>query len=76
MPTASFLKYNTQAENVVDRSGKPEERSQMINSENFEKIDHPEFQASQAEEEREFYKRRFDVSKRIFVKFINEVLLR
>ena len=62
--TASFLK--TQAEKVVDRSGKPEERNssyaqirtlleeqrQMIIAEYCEKIGHQEFQAAHAEEER------------------------
>ena len=63
--TASFLK-NTQAEKVVDRSGKPEERNSsnaqirtlldeqrhMIIAEYCEKIGHLELQAARAEEER------------------------
>ena len=63
--TASFLK-NTQAEKVVDRSGKPEERDssnaqirtlleeqrQLIIAEYCEKIGHHELQAAHAEEER------------------------
>ena len=62
--TASFLK-NTQAEKVVDRSGKPEERNssnaqlttllddqrQMIIAEYCEKIGQHELQAAHAEEE-------------------------
>ena len=57
---------NTQAEKVVDRSGKPEERDssnaqirtfleeqkQMIIAEYCEKIGHHELQAARAEEER------------------------
>ena len=63
--TASFLK-NTQAEKVVDGSGKPDERNssnaqirtlleeqrQMIIAEYREKIGHHELQAAHAEEER------------------------
>ena len=63
--TASFLK-NTQAEKVVDRSGKPEERNSSnaqirtlldeqrhkIIAEYCEKIGHHELQAARAEEER------------------------
>ena len=63
--TASFFE-NTQAEKVVDRSGKPEERNssiaqirtlleeqrQMIIAEYCEKIGHHELQAAHAEEER------------------------
>ena len=88
--TASFLK-NTQAEKMVDRSGKPEERNssnaqmrnlldeqrQMIVAEYCEKIGHHELQAARAEEETpEFYKKKYGVSKRIFVKFTNKVVLR
>ena len=63
--TASFLK-NTQAEKVVDRTGKPvgenssnaqirtllDEQRQMIIAEYCEKIGHHELQAARAEEER------------------------
>ena len=62
----SKFSENTQAEKVVDRSGKPEERNssnaqirslleeqrQMIIAEFCEKIGHHEFHAAQAEEER------------------------
>ena len=62
----SKFSENTQAEKVVDRSGKPEERNssnaqtrtlleeqrQMIIAEYCEKIGHHELQAAHAEEER------------------------
>ena len=62
----SKFSENTQAEKVVDRSGKPEERDssnaqirtlleeqrQMIIAEHCEKIGHHELQAAHAEEER------------------------
>ena len=81
---------NTQAEKVIDRTGKPvgenrsnaqirsflEEQRQIIIAEYCEKIGHQEFQAARAEENVEFYKKNHGVSKRIFVKFINKVLLR
>ena len=75
----SKFSENTQAEKVVDRSGKPEERNssnaqirtlleeqrQMIIAEYCEKIGHHELQAAHAGD-----------SKWIFVKFINKVLQR
>ena len=62
----SNFSENTQVENMVDRTGKPDERNswnaqirtlldeqrQMIIAEYFEKIGHHEFQAAHAEEER------------------------
>ena len=63
----SKFSENTQAEKMVDRSGKPEERNssnaqirtlleeqrQMIIEEYFEKVSHHEFQAARAEQERQ-----------------------
>ena len=65
----SKFSENTQAEKVVDRSGKPEERNssnaqirtllaeqrQMIIAEYCEKIGHHELQAAQAEEQRRLF---------------------
>ena len=62
----SKFSENTQAEKVVDRSGKPEERNssnaqirtlleeqrQMITAEYYEKVGHHELQAAHAEDER------------------------
>ena len=75
---------------VVDRTGKLvgennpnaqirtllDEKRQMIIAEYCEKIGHHELQAARAEEERRILQEEFWVSKRIFVKFINKVLLR
>ena len=86
----SQFSENTQAEKVVDRSGKPEERDssnaqirtlleeqrRMIIAENCEKIGHHELQAAHAEEERRIPREEYGASKWIFVKFINKVLQR
>ena len=80
----SKFSENTQAEKVVDRTGKLvgenssnaqirtllDEQRQMIIAEYCEKIGHHELHAAHAEEERRI------LSKRIFEKFINKVLLR
>ena len=82
---------NTQAEKVVDRTGKPEEQNssnaqirtfldeqrKMIIAESCKKIGHHELQAARAEEERRILQEEIMASaKRIFVKLINKVLLR
>ena len=88
----SKFSENTQAEKVADRSGKPEERNssnaqirtlldeqrQMIIEEYCEKIGHHELQAARAEEERRILQEELwrQQIKRIFVKFVNKVLLR
>ena len=85
----SKFSENTQAEKVVDRSGKPEERNssnaqirtlldeqrQMIIAEYCEKIGQHELQA-EPKKNAEFYEKNYGDSKRIFVKFINKVSLR
>ena len=58
-----------------------DEQRQMIIAECCEKVSHHELQAARAEQERqilpeEFYKKNYGFSKRIFVKFINKILLR
>ena len=87
----SKFSENTQAEKMVDGSGKPVERDssnaqirtlldeqrQAIIAEYCEKISHHELQAKlEPKKNAEFYKKNYGVSKRIFVKFINKVLLR
>ena len=87
----SKFSENTQAEKVVDRSGKPEERNssnaqirtlldqqrQMIIAEYCEKIGQHELQAAHAEEETPNSTRRLMASATwIFVKFINKILPR
>ena len=80
----------TQAEKMVDRTGKPvgesssnaqirtllDEQRQMIIAEYCEKIGHHEFQAAPAEEERRILQEELWRQQKIFVKFINKVLLR
>ena len=86
----SKFSESTQAEKMVDRTGKLvgenssnaqirtllEEQRQMIIAECCEKIGHHELQAARAEEERPFLREEHSVSKKIFVKFINKVLVR
>ena len=86
----SKFSENTQAEKVVDRSGKPEERHssiaqirtlldeqrQMIIAEYCDKIGHHELQAAHAEEERRILREELLRQKLAFVKFINKVLQR
>ena len=86
----SKFSENAQAEKMVDRTGKLlegnssnaqirtllDEQRQMIIAECCEKIGHHELQAARAEEERRFLREEQSVSKKIFVKFINKVLVR
>ena len=81
---------NTQAEKVVDRSGKPEERNssnaqtrtlldeqrQMIIAEHCEKIGHHELQAAHAEEERRILREELWRQQSDFREVINKVLQR
>ena len=53
-----------------------DEQRRTIIAECCEKVSHHEFQAARAEQERQFYKKNYGVSKRIFVKFSNKILLR
>ena len=89
MLTSKFSE-NTQAEKVVDRTGKlvgesssnaqirilPEEQRQMIIAEYREKVGHHELRAAHAEEERRILQEELWLNNRIFVKFINKVLPR
>ena len=84
----SKFSENTQAEKVVDRSGKPEERNssnaqsrtlleeqrQTIIAEYREKISHHELHAAHAEEERRLLQGQLWRQKLEFVKLINKVL--
>ena len=86
----SKFSENTQAEKVIDRTGKPEERNssnaqirtlldeqrQMIIAEYCEKLVITNSKQLEPKKNAEFYKKNYGVSKRIFVKFINKVLLR
>ena len=86
----SKFSENTQAEKVLDRTGKPvgesssnaqirtllDEQRQMIIEEYWEKIGHHELQAARAEEERRILQEEFWRQQKIFVKFINKVLPR
>ena len=87
----SKFSENTQAEKVVDRTGKPvgesssnaqirtllDEQRQMIIAEYCErKLVITNSKQLEPKKNAEFYKKNYGVSKRIFVKFINKVLLR
>ena len=86
----SKFSENTQAEKVVDRTGKPvgesssnaqirtllDEQRQMIIAEYCEKTGHHELQAARAEEERRILQEELWRQQKFFVKFINKVLLR
>ena len=86
----SKFSENTQTEKVVDGSGKPvgenssnaqiwtllEEQRQMIIAEYPEKSGVTNSKQLEPKKNVEFYKMNFGVSKWIFVKFINKVLLR
>ena len=87
----SKFSENTQAEKVVDRSGKPEERSsssnaqirtlleeqrQMIIAECCEKIGHHELQAAHAEEERRILREQLWRQQLEFREVINKILQR
>ena len=86
----SKLSENTQAEKMVDRTGKLDERDcsrapirtlleeqrQMIVAEYLEKVGHHELQAAHAEEERRLLREEYGDRNWNFVKFINKVLQR
>ena len=86
----SKFSENTQAEKMVDRTGKPvgesssnaqirtllDEQRQMIIAEYREKVGHHELQAAHAEEERRILQEELWRQQKDFVKFINKVLLR
>ena len=84
----SKFSENTQAEKMVDGSGKPDERDssnaqirtlleeqkQTIIAEYREKVSHHELHAANAEEERDSYKDNYGDRNWNFVKLINKVL--
>ena len=87
--TASFLKtpklrkWSIEQGNLWEKSSNAQirtlldEERQMIIAEYFWKVSHHEFQAARAEEERRILQEElWRQQKRIFVKFINKVLLR
>ena len=74
-PVEEMIAEERESSRVQIRTLFNEQRRTII-AECCEKVSHHEFLAARAEQERKFYKKNYGISKRIFVKLINKVLLR